>query len=323
MSKHKSPKFFALLLALCAGCLLAAAPLRAEEPFPKAEPINYLIAFSAGGISDIFARAQQPLLEKELGQKVIISYKVGAGGAVAWSELVRSKPNGYYTAGFNIPHIILQPLERKDAGYQTSQIKPVMIFMDTPCVLAVRADSPYKTLEDLVKAQKEKPGSIIIGGCGNATSGHIASVMLNKLTQAKFAYIPFPGTADLPPALLGNHVTAIMAFTTEAAQYAKEMRVLAVASMQRDPKIDAPTFRELGYDIVEGSIRGLAVPPGTPQDRIDILYKACAAVNANPEFAKKVTEMGFTLMDMDPAASQEFIDKKVEDYKAILQELKK
>lgn len=323
MSGHWGIRNVVCAIALCATCFFAVTASRAEEPFPKAEPINYLIAFSAGGISDIFARAQQPLLEKELGQKVIISYKVGAGGAVAWSELVRSKPNGYYTAGFNIPHIILQPLERKDAGYTTSQIKPVMLFMDTPCVLAVRADSPYRTLEDLVRAQKEKPGSIIIGGCGNATSGHIASVMLNKLTQARFTYIPFPGTADLPPALLGNHVTAIMAFTTEAAQYSKDMRVLAVASMERDPKIDAPTFRELGYDIVEGSIRGLAVPPETPQERIDVLYKACAAVNADPGFAKKVTEMGFTLMNLDPRASQEFIDKKVEAYKAILKELKK
>ncbi len=217
-----------------------------EAKFPLNEPINYLIPFSAGGESDLFARLQQPYLEKELGQKVIVNYKIGADGALAWSDLVNSPATGHYTAGINLPHIILQPLQRKNAGYKTEQLKPVMIFHVTPCVLAVRADSPYKTLDDLIKAAKEKPGSVIIGGCGNGTSGHIASVMFNKQSGLNLPYIPFPGTADLPIALLGNHVTAIMAFTSGYSQYAKEMRVLAIASEERDPNIDAPRLQHRG-----------------------------------------------------------------------------
>jgi len=303
--------------------MIATTHAFAADQYPKEEPINYLIPFSPGGESDIFARAQQPYLEKELKQKILISYKVGAGGAVAWSELANSKPSGYYTAGFNIPHIILQPLQRKNAGYKTSDIKPAMIFMITPCALVVRADSPYKTLDDLVKAQKEKPGSIIIGGVGNATAGHIATVLLNKHTSAKFAYIPFPGTADLPPALLGKHVTAVMGFTTTSGPYPNDMRVLAVASEERAPNIDAPTFKELGYDIIEGSVRGLAVPPQTPDNITQILYEACAKINADPDFSAKMTPMGFTLLDMNPQESQNYINRKVEEYKNILDELSK
>lgn len=315
-----------LLMAFtCCSLLLLTSnfSLAEEAQFPKNEPINYLIPFSAGGESDLFARLQQPYLEKELGQKVVVSYKVGAGGALAWSELVNSPATGHYTAGINLPHIILQPLQRKNAGYKTEDLKPVMIFHVTPCVLAVRTDSPYKTLDDLIKAAKEKPGSVIIGACGNGTSGHIASVMLNKQAGLNIPYVPFPGTSDLPIALLGKHVTAIMAFTSGYSQYTKDMRVLAIASEERDPNIDAPTFKELGYNIVEGSFRGLAVPPSTPDSVVEKLYQACAKINAEPEFAKKAANMGMTLLDMNPKQSAEFLAEKTEEYKMILTDISK
>jgi tripartite-type tricarboxylate transporter receptor subunit TctC len=99
--------------------------------------------------------------------------------------------------------------------------------------------------------------------------------------------------------------------------------VLAVATEKRFPELpDVPTFKEQGFDLTEGAYRGLAVPPNTPKEIIDILYKACAKVNANPEFAKKMAEMGFVLEDFDPAASAKLIDKLTVDYKAILDELK-
>lgn len=313
-----------LTVFICSLSIMAASiSFAGDATFPKNEPITYLIPFSAGGESDLFARSQQPYLEKELGQKIIVNYKVGAGGALAWSELVNSPATGHYTAGINLPHIILQPLQRKNAGYKTADLKPVMIFHVTPCVLAVRADSPYKTLDDLLKAAREKPGSIIIGACGNATSGHIASVMLNKMAGLNIPYVPFPGTSDLPIALLGKHVTAIMAFTSGYSQYTKEMRVLAIASEERDPAIDAPTFKELGYDIVEGSFRGLAVPPATPDAVVDKLYQACAKTNADPDFARKAAGMGMTLLNMDPRQSADFIAKKTEEYKKILEDISK
>lgn len=314
-------------IAAFACCsLLAIAPafsLAEDVQFPRNEPINYLIPFSAGGESDLFARMQQPYLEKMLGQKVVVNYKIGADGALAWSELVNSPATGHNIAGINLPHIILQPLQRKNAGYKTEELKPAMIFHVTPCVLAVRSDSPYKTLEDLLRAAQEKPGSVIIGACGNGTSGHLASVMLNRQAGLNIPYIPFPGTSDLPIALLGKHVTAIMAFTSGYSQYAKEMRVLAIAAEKRDPGIDAPTFKELGYNIVEGSFRGIAVPPSTPDAVVEKLYRVCAEINKEPEFAKKATEMGMTLLDMNPRQSTEFISAKTAEYRALLADINK
>ena len=304
------------VLAIGAGATHAAT-------FPE-KPVNYLIPFNPGGESDIFARAQQPIMEKALGQSVLITYKTGGGGSVGWNELIRTKPDGYFTVGFNLPHIILQPLQRKTSGYETKQINPVMIFMNTPNILAVPKDSPYKTLEDFLKAAKEKPGAITLGGSGSNSANHLGVVRLNKVAGVNLSYVPFTGTGDAMPAFLGGHVTGLMTYTTMGAQYKNDMRVLAVATEQRFPLFpDVPTFKELGYDVVEGAYRGLAVPPGTPKEIVDILYKACLAANEDPKFAKTMIESGFLLENLDQDASNKLIDQKIVEYKAALEDLAK
>ena len=314
----KRSVIFLCLLSVSLFCLGTAYAAK----FPD-KPVNYLVAFNPGGESDLFARAQQPLLEKELGQSVLISYKTGGGGSVGWNELLRSKADGYNTAGFNLPHIILQPLQRKTSGYQTKDIEPVMIFMNTPNILAVPANSPYKTLKDFLDAAKAKPGALTLGGSGSSSANHLGVVRLNKLAGVNLSYVPFTGTGDAMPAFLGGHVTGLMTYTTMATQYKNDMRVLAVATEKRFHILpDVPTFKELGYNLVEGAYRGLAVPPNTPKDLIDILYKACAKVNGDPEFVKKMTDMGFLLENYDPAASAKLIDKLTVEYKALLEDLK-
>lgn len=137
-----------------------------------------MIPFDPGGQSDLEARRQQPLLQEFLGQKIIITYKAGGGGAVGWTEMVNQKPDGYYIGGINIPHIILQPLSRDDAGYKTEQIQPVAIFQATPIGLAVPKNSPYNDLAEFIAAAKAKPGSITIGGSGTHSGHHLATLQL-------------------------------------------------------------------------------------------------------------------------------------------------
>ena len=313
------------LVSICAVIAVLVIGVSAVQAanFPE-KPVTYLIPFNPGGESDIFARAQQPIMEKSLGQSVLISYKTGGGGSVGWNELVRAKPDGYSAAGFNLPHIILQPLQRKSTGYATKQIVPVMIFMATPNILAVKKDSPYQTLDDLLKAAKAKPGSITLGGSGSNTANHLGLVRLNKVAGVNISYVPFTGTGDAMPAFLGGHVTGLMTYTTMGAQYKNDMRVLAVATEKRFPLFpDVPTFKELGYDVVEGAYRGLAVPPNTPKAVIDILYKACLAANEDPAFAKTMVDSGFLLETLDHDASTTLIDQKIEEYKAALTDLAK
>ncbi|MGB4586070.1 MAG: tripartite tricarboxylate transporter substrate binding protein [Rectinemataceae bacterium] len=291
--------------------------------FPN-KPLNYVVAFNPGGESDIFARAQQPLLEKILGQKVIVSYKIGGGGGVGWTDLLKQKPDGYTFTGHNLPHIILQPLTSPNTGYKTLDIVPVYTFMSTPCILAVSVKSPFKTVDDLVKFAKANPGATLIGGSASASANEIATIMFNKLTGIKTTYIPFTGSGDAMPALLGGHVSALMTYTTMGTQYASEMRVLAVATPERVKSLpDAPTFRELGIDLVEGAYRGAAVPPKTPEAIKNILADAFEKVNKDPEFAKRMEAAGFNLEFYGPRASEALVAEKIIAYSPLVKEFGK
>ena len=302
---------------------MAVAAGTAFAQFPN-KPLNYIIPFNPGGESDIFARAQQPLLEKAFGEKVMVSYKIGGGGAVGWAELVKTKPDGYNFMGHNLPHIILQPLSLKNSGYQTKQIVPVYTFMSTPNILAVPAKSPFKTLADFVKYAKANPGAVLIGGSGSASANEIGQKVLDKLAGIKTTYIPFTGSGDAIPALLGGHVTGLMTYTTMGNQYEGEVRVLAVASEARISSMpNIPTFKELGYDLVEGAFRGAAVPPNTPDSVKKALAAAFEKVNKDPEFAKKMEASGFKLEFMGPEASLKLIEEKMKVYEPLVKELGK
>jgi tripartite-type tricarboxylate transporter receptor subunit TctC len=310
---------FIVFLALLA--VISPATLFSAEYPNKA--LTYIICFNPGGESDITARIQEPALKKYFGQEIVITYKIGGGGSVGWSELVRSKPDGYTIAGDNLPHIILQPLERGDAGYKTLELKQIYMFESTPDLLVVRQDSPYKTLKDFIDyAKTNPPGIVTVGGSGSSTANDLGTTMLNKAAGIKLTYIPFGGSGSAVPALLGGHVTALMTYSTMGVQYKDKFRALAIASEERMAVLpDVPTFKELGYDVVEGAYRGVAAPPGTPDDIVRKLADTFEKVMKDPEVQKKMDQNGFKTEYMGPEESLNLVKKKMVEYEAIMKEL--
>jgi tripartite-type tricarboxylate transporter receptor subunit TctC len=306
---------FALLALFCTGGAVAAG-------YPD-KPLTYIICFNPGGESDITARIQEPSLKKYFGNDTIITYRIGGGGSIGWTEMLRSKPDGYTIAGHNLPHIILQPLERGKAGYNTLDLKNIYIFESTPDLLVVRQDSPIKTLKDFIEyAKKNPPGVVTVGGSGSSTANDLGTAMLNKAAGIKLTYIPFGGTGSAVPALLGGHVTALMTYSTMGVQYAGKFRPLAIASEERMAVLkDVPTFKELGYNIVEGAYRGVAAPPGTPDAIIKKLADVFDKVMRDPEVQKKMDQNGFKTEYMGPEASLALVKKKMVEYEAIMKEL--
>jgi tripartite-type tricarboxylate transporter receptor subunit TctC len=290
--------------------------------FPK-KRVTYNICFNPGGESDITARIQEQALKKYLGADVAIQYKIGGGGALCWSELVQSAPDGYTIAGHNLPHTILQPMEMGDAGYKTLDLKQIYMFESTPNVLMVRKDSPFLTLKGLIDyAKKNPPGVVTIGGSGTSSANDLGTAMLNKAAGIQLTYVPFGGTGSAVPALLGNHVTALMSYSPMVVQYRDKFRFLAIASEKRMDVIpDVPTFRELGYDIVEGAYRGVAAPPGTPDAIVKKLADAFDKTMKDPEVKKKMDQNGFKTEFMGPEASLALVKKKTVEYEAIMREL--
>ena len=310
-----------LAVLYAAVAMVWAGVARAAE-FPS-KRITYNICFNPGGESDITARIQEQALKKNLGVDVAIQYKIGGGGALCWSELVQSAPDGYTIAGHNLPHTILQPMEMGDAGYKTLDLKQIYFFESTPNVLMVRKDSPFQTLKDFVDyAKKNPPGVVTVGGSGTSSANDLGTSMLSKAAGIKLTYVPFGGTGSAVPALLGNHVTALMSYSPMVVQYRDKFRFLAIASEKRMDVIpDVPTFKELGYDIVEGAYRGVAAPPGTPDAIIKKLADAFDKTMRDPEVKKKMDQNGFKTEFMGPEASLALVKKKTAEYEVLMKEM--
>ncbi len=257
-----------------------------------------------------------------LGQQVLIDYKVGGGGALGWRELVRAKPDGYLFAGFNIPHTILQPLQQ-EVGYKTEQLVPVALFQRTPIGLAVPANSPYKTLKEFIDAAKKDPGKLSIGGSSFFSGAHFAALLFDKLAGIKVSYVPFTGAAPQVTALLGGHTDAGMTFSNDLVRFKDKLRILAMATNERMEDFpDVPTFKELGFEVVEAVDRGVVVPPKTPPEIIAKLEAAFLEIAKNPEIQAEQKKQGFVPLAMGAAETKAYLDKLTAHYKGMLQQVK-
>ncbi len=300
----------ALMLAPVTSLVPAAS---AADAFPS-KSVSYIIPFGPGGESDISARHQQKFFKKLTGQDLVISYKPGGGGAVGWSQLNGMESDGHTIMGINLPHIIIKP-RQKDVGFKTDGIEGFYLFHYTPDAIVVPADSEFKTLQDMIDYAKANPGQVTFSGSGKGTANHLAQVTFDKLAGVKTTYVAFKGTGASVQALLGEQVRAAMGYTSVGAKHAGKVRLLAVAMEERHPAFpDVPTFKELGFDIVSGAYRGIAVPKGTPDDVKKKLSDTIAAINADPEFRKTMEKDGFALIDVAVEDYKAFIEEKTKGY---------
>ena len=295
-------------MSLVAIFFMTGSVVLAEE-YPS-KGVNYVIPFGPGGESDITARHQQPFFKKLFGQDLIISYKPGGGGAVGWAQLNKMKGDGYNIMGINLPHIIVKPQE-KAVGFTTEDITGVYMCHYTPDAIVVTNDSEFKTLDDLIAYAKENPGKITFSGSGKGTANHLAQLRFDKMAGIKTTYVAFKGTGAAVTALLGKQVMAEWGYTSVGAKQAEKARMLAVAMDERHPEFpDVPTFKELGFDLISGAFRGIAVPKSTPEDIRIKLSDMIGQINADPEFRKRMEADGMALLDVDYKGYQAFIDEQ-------------
>lgn len=305
----------ALAISVAAAALLAIGFMGKANAFPD-KPTNYIIPFGPGGESDITARHQQPFFKKKFGQDLVISYKPGGGGAVGWSQLNSMKGDGYTIMGINLPHIIVKPLQ-KDVGFKTKDVTGVYMFQYTPDAIVVPNDSPFKTVKDVIDYAKANPGKLTFSGSGKGTANHLAQVRFDQLAGVKTTYVAFKGTGASVQALLGNQVSAGMGYTTIGAKHADKVRLLAVAMEKRHPRFpDVPTFRELGFDMVSGAYRGVAVPKSTPEDVRQKISDLIAEINRDQGFIKRMIDDGFAMVDVPYKKMGAFIADKAKGYSA-------
>jgi tripartite-type tricarboxylate transporter receptor subunit TctC len=265
------------------ACLaLAALAAHAQTDFPT-KAITMIVPFPPGGVADITARPVAEAMGRILRQPVIVENKAGAGGGVGMAYVAKARPDGY-TVLLALSSISIIPEADKVIGrppmFQLNQLVPIARFTADPTVLAVRADSPYKSVADLVEAAKKAPGTIPYGSSGNYGTMHVPVEMLGAAAGVKFLHIPFTGAGPAVVALLGGNVEFVSSGPSTVVQHVKagKVRVLASWGDARHPALpDVPTLKELGYDALFSQWTGLFVPAGTPEAVVSKLRDAARA----------------------------------------------
>lgn len=269
-----------------------AAPIHAQE-FPQKGPIEITVLFPAGSSADVTARLLADGMSKQLGgAKVIVFNRPGAGGAIGYKYVASQKPDGYSLVWNS--NSISTTFHSGMLPFDYHEFDAVArVLVESP-VLAVKADSKWKTLGELVTDAKLRPKGITVGNSGAGSHTHISSVALFRATGGTIVDIPF-GQAQVVPSLLGGEVDAVMQLPAALSAYVKsgQVRLLAALVPVRDRAMpDVPTARELGYDVSLEAWRGIAAPRGTPKAAVAALEAAIRKTAESPEFAQACEKLG-------------------------------
>jgi tripartite-type tricarboxylate transporter receptor subunit TctC len=304
------------ILAVFSGSSLA-------EDWPT-KPINLVLGWSAGGGADLTSRAvMQPFVEKILGTKIVISYKTGSGGEISFVNLKNSRPDGYNYAWTVTPHLVSFPVSRKTA-YQLEDLCPVANIAYDPGVFAVKGDSQFNTLEDLVEYCKKNPGKVTFGNGGTGGDDFLAVLLFSKAANVDIIQVAYPeGTGTQISGLMGGHIDVAAFNASEAKQYTEggQIKLLGVMSNDRVSIIPAiPTFSEQGYKVIMSSDRGFSAPAGTPKEIVDKFASAVEQAIKDPEFIKRAEKLNLLIKFMGPDEYAQYLRDYRENLKQVYAE---
>ena len=280
----------ALLLLMMAA---AAAPTLAQQ-FPGGKPVEMTVMFGAGSAADVTARYLADGMAKLLGVPVPVMNRTGGGGAIGYSHVSRQKPDG---------HSIIWNSNSISSTYHSGVLPfdyktfdaVARVSVETP-VIAVRADAPWRSLNELIEHARSNPGKVRIGNSGTGSHTHFSASALFATAGAKAVDVPF-GEGQAVVNLLGSRIEGVVQLPAALVSHGKngDLRVLAVLGSKRDPVFpEVPTASELGHSVALDMWRGIAVPKGTPKPVIAKLEEAINRTVQSPEFQEAGKSIGFT-----------------------------
>ena len=300
-----------LLLILVS--LLAVPFASAQDTYPS-RPITLIVPFPPGGVADIVGRPFADALSRELKSPVVIENKPGAGGGIGMGAVAKAKPDGY-TLLLALSSISILPEADKVLGraplYQLDQFMPIARLTADPTVLAVRADSPWKTLQDFVTDARKRPGAITYGSSGNYGTMHMPMEMLAQSANVKLLHVPFTGGGPAVVALLGGQVDALATGPSTVLQHVKagKVRVLATWGDHRLATLpEVRTLSESGFDTVFFQWSALFTPAGTPEAIATRLREASRVAAADPRFVSTLATVETPVAYLDAPELRRFWD---------------
>jgi tripartite-type tricarboxylate transporter receptor subunit TctC len=292
------------MLAAALAMLAASGSASAQSPFP-AKPVHIFVPYAAGGAVDILSRTLGDAVSQKWGQSVVIENRPGAGGVIASQALVISPPDGYALIVVASGHPT-NPFLYPKLPYDTfKDFTPISLLASSPNILLVRADSPFKTVGDVIAAAKAKPGSLSFGHSGNGTSTHLAGELFKNLAKVEIAGIPYKGGLPAINDLLGGQIPLSFNNGPESVGQlqAGTVRALAVTTASRAAFLpDVPSLSEAvpGYDTEVWW--GLLGPANMPADLVTKLSRDFVAVLNTDAVKERLAKLGASPIGSSPAA---------------------
>ena len=292
------------------GIAVTLVPLTVFAAYPE-RPVRMIVPWAAGGDTDNIFRPFGQLLQKHLGQTVVIANVGGASGTRGAKEAKDAAPDGYTL--YAVHDYIHSTYWAGVADVQYTDFEPICLISSTASVLTASPKTPWKSWKDLAADAKARPGQITVGATLASTS-HFFPALIEKATGVKFKYVSYEGLAPRMNAILGGHVDLTDSNLTQKGKVeAGQLKFIGIATEKRHPEMPSvPTLKELGVNVVYDVSRGVMAPKGTPAEVIAKLGTSCAAATKEPEFAQAMKLQGTDVRYLDRAAYTKWL-KQTDD----------
>ena len=297
------------------------ATIEAQQDYPS-RPLKMYIPFDPGGSTDLFSRALADAASKILKQPIEPLNKAGGGGTLSTATVAKAKPDGYSIGVVSATALCIAPHLRPLPYHPLQDLTPILQFANYASALAVKADSPYKTWDDLMQEARKSPGAVTYGTSGAGSVGHIIMEQITRMEKIKLTHVPFAGGNPALAAVLGGHTTAIMA--TEFLSHAKagKLRVLAIVGEKRFAELpEVPTFLELKYPLKLGLYGGIIGPKGLPPAIVNKLEQVFQEAAKDEAFKTVMNNFLMAVTIRNSSEFRELITATYNEYGIVLKDL--
>ena len=307
-----------------AAVLAFAAPAAVLAAYPD-KPIRLIVPFPAAGSTDLIARLVAGEMAKSLGQVINVENRAGAGSVVGTELVAKSAPDGYTLLLSGSTAIYMPFIYRKLAFQPIDDFVPIGLIADIPNVFAVNADTPYRSVADVVRAAKASPGAITFASAGSASPSHLVCELLSSRSGVKLTHVPYKGNAPAVTDLMGGQVPTMCNNLGGTLPYLKggKIRMLAVTGKTRSAAApEVPTFGEAGVPGLESGVwMALVAPAGTPQPIVDRLSEALGRALRSSEVKERFAAIGAEPLTPTPTAYQARVRQEIEIWTPVLKQL--
>lgn len=311
-----------VLLGVASVTALFAALAAASDDYPS-KPIEVLVGFAAGGSTDVVSRVASEAVQRQWRTSVVVLNKPGASGSVAAKQVSHARPDGYTLLAISVQHSVF-PAISEVPPYSVHDFEPIAKLAYSPMLVNVNAQSPWKTMNDVVDHARKNPGKLKVGTAGVGSVGNIIFEIIKRRAKIETVTMPFVSEIDAMTAVLGGHVDVGIISLGVASPNLKSGRVraLAATSHERFSLVpDVPTVGELGYgEAAHSAYIGILAPKNVPPERLLKLVKAYEKALGDPEVVEKLRKLGFVPDYQPPAHFQKFMVDQYDMFKRIAKE---